>query len=71
MTLRRTIIIMAWNNEEEDEEEIDGDELRRQITASLNYLMEEGMVVQVGDKYRLKTEEEIAQELEDINNDNN
>jgi hypothetical protein len=62
---------MAWNNEEEDEEEIDGDELRRQITASLNYLMEEGMVVQVGDKYRLKTEEEIAQELEDINNDNN
>ena len=71
MTLRRTIIIMAWNNEEEDEEEIDGDELRRQITASLNYLMKEGMVVQVGDKYRLKTEEEIAQELEDIENDNN
>ena len=62
---------MAWNNEEEDEEEIDGDELRRQITASLNYLMKEGMVVQVGDKYRLKTEEEIAQELEDIENDNN
>jgi uncharacterized Fe-S cluster-containing radical SAM superfamily protein len=66
------IIIMGWNNEEnEDEDELDPDELRRQVSASLNYLIKEGMVVKIGDRYRLKTQEELRKELEDIENDNN
>lgn len=68
----RMIIIMGWNNEEnEDEDELDPDELRRQVSASLNYLIKEGMVVKIGDRYRLKTQEELRKELEDIENDNN
>jgi len=62
----------TWNDEDEDEEEdedeIDDEELRRQIVASLEYLIAEGMVVQVGDRYRLKTKKEIRKELKDIEN---
>ena len=61
----------TWNDDDdddddEDEDDIDQDELRDQIVASLQYLMAEGMVVQVGDRYRLKTKKEIRKELKDI-----
>ena len=41
-------------------------ELLEQVKRSLEYLIDEGIVVQEEDKYRLKTEAEIAQELKEI-----
>ena len=55
-----------WGEDEEDEENLDEDELKRQIVASLQYLIAEGMVVQEGDRYRLKTKKEINKELKAI-----
>jgi hypothetical protein len=55
---------------DEDEErmisELTPEELTHLIQHSLRYLVTEGVVVQSGDRYRLKTEEEIEQELRDI-----
>lgn len=36
------------------------------IQDHLNYLLEEGVVVKMGDKYRLKTKKEIEKELQII-----
>lgn len=38
------------------------------IQHELDYLLAEGVVVKMGDKYRLKTEQEIKQEIENIYN---
>jgi predicted transcriptional regulator len=54
-------------NQEEDE--LTADEIRNAVIHSLNYLMEEGMIVKEDEKYRLKTQEEIDKEIKDILND--
>ncbi len=36
---------------------------RQKVKQALEYLIAEGFVVKVGNKYRLKTEEEIAKEI--------
>lgn len=36
------------------------------IQNHLNYLLQEGVVKKVGDKYRLKSDQEIQKELQDI-----
>ena len=55
-------------NLDNDEEEISEKELRNAIIHALNYLMEEGMIVKENDKYRLKTQEEVDKEIENILN---
>ena len=40
------------------------------VKQSLQYLLDEGVIVKVGDKYRLKTKREIKKELNDILNHN-
>jgi hypothetical protein len=37
-----------------------------EMMQSLQYLIDEGFVVQIGDRYRLKTQEELEQELKDL-----
>lgn len=60
-----------FEDEEDDDEVLDiaPAELVEAIKNSLAYLVAEGLVVQKGDRYRLKTEEEIEQELRDIENE--
>jgi len=41
-------------------------ELKEAIQLSLKYLIEEGVVLKEGKKYRLKTKKEIKKELNDI-----
>lgn len=36
---------------------------RQEVKKALDYLIAEGFVVKVGNKYRLKTEEEISKEI--------
>jgi hypothetical protein len=43
-------------------------ETREMVKTALNYLIAEGVVVKKGNKYRMKTKKEIAQELKDIEN---
>jgi ABC-type amino acid transport substrate-binding protein len=43
-------------------------ELKQQVRYALKYLLEEGVAVKIGNKYRLKTQKEIAKELTDIKN---
>jgi hypothetical protein len=38
------------------------------IQKELDYLLAEGVVVKVGDKYRMKTKKEIQQEIENTYN---
>jgi len=38
------------------------------VKQSLQYLLDEGVIVKVGNKYRLKTKREIKRELNDILN---
>ncbi len=38
------------------------------IQKHMDYLLEEGVVVKTGDKYRLKTEKEIQKEIQNIFN---
>lgn len=38
-------------------------EIEEQVKVALQYLMDEGLVVQEGIYYRMKTDEEIAEEL--------
>lgn len=38
------------------------------VQKELNYLETEGVVVKIGDKYRMKTPKEIQKELQDIFN---
>ena len=38
-------------------------QIEAQVKKSLKYLMDEGVVVQEGEYYRLKTQEEIDEEL--------
>jgi hypothetical protein len=45
--------------------------LERSIRSGLKYLIAEGIVVQVGDRYRLKTEKEMAEEILAIEQGNN
>lgn len=47
---------------------MDEQQLEEQVKVALQYLMDEGLVVQEGIYYRMKTEEEIAEELEAILN---
>lgn len=42
---------------------MESSKLEAQVKRSLQYLMDEGIVIQEGELYRLKTEEEIAEEL--------
>jgi predicted transcriptional regulator len=56
-------------NLDNDEEEISEKELRNAIVHALNYLTEEGMIVEENKKYRLKTQEEVDKEINDILND--
>ena len=62
----------SWEDPQTDEEEIfmnlTREELEEQVRHSLEYLVTEGVVIQHGNSYRLKSEEEIEQELEDIEN---
>jgi predicted transcriptional regulator len=51
-----------------DEDEPTRDEVRKAVISSLNYLMEEGVIVEENKKYRLKTQEEINKEISDIFN---
>jgi predicted transcriptional regulator len=56
-------------NLDNNEEEISEKELRNAIVHALNYLTEEGMIVEENKKYRLKTQEEVDKEISDILND--
>lgn len=38
-------------------------EIEKQVKVALKYLMDEGLVVQEGEYYRMKTDEEVAEEL--------
>jgi len=55
-------------NLDNDEEEISEKELRNAIVHALNYLTEEGMIVEENKKYRLKTQDEVNKEISDILN---
>jgi isocitrate dehydrogenase len=43
-------------------------ETRRLVKNALDYLIAEGVVVKIGNKYRMKTKKEIARELKAIEN---
>lgn len=60
------------NNGEYDFEDtlFDG-EVEKAVKHSIKYLLEEGVIVKVGNKYRLKTKKEINKELNDILNSDN
>jgi hypothetical protein len=60
-----------WAEDDDDDglTELSREELELQIKHSLDYLVAEGIVVKRGEYYRLKTEEEIEQELRDIENE--
>jgi hypothetical protein len=47
---------------------MDEQQIEEQVKIALQYLMDEGVVVQEGTYYRMKTEEEIAEELDAILN---
>ena len=51
------------------EDDLTEDELRNTVIHSLNYLMEEGIIVKEYDKYRLKTQKEVDKEISNILND--
>jgi phage antirepressor YoqD-like protein len=46
-------------------------EVEKAVRQSIKYLLEEGVIIKVGSKYRLKTKKEINKELEDILNSEN
>ena len=54
------------NNEYEYDDEIFGEELEEIVKHSLKYLLDEGVIVKVNDKFRIKTQKEIDQELQSI-----
>ena len=54
------------NNEYEYEDNIYGEELEEVVKHSLKYLLDEGIVVKTGNKFRLKTQKEIDQDLQSI-----
>ena len=55
---------------EEDELNITPEELAEQLRRSLNYLLAEGVIVELPDgRFHLKTQEEISAELEKIKNE--
>ena len=49
-----------------DYDEIYGDELEEVVKHSLKYLLDEGIIIKIDDKFRLKTEKEINQDLKNI-----
>jgi hypothetical protein len=55
---------MAWENfadlSEQDRETV--------IQNHMDYLLKEGVVIKIGDKYRLKTDKEIQNEIQNIFN---
>jgi hypothetical protein len=53
---------MSWENFAD----LSLEEREEMIQSHLNYLLEEGVVKKMGDKYRLKTDKEIQKELQDI-----
>jgi hypothetical protein len=55
---------MAWVNFNDLPEA----EKEKIIQKEMDYLLAEGVVVKMGDKYRMKTEKEIQQEIESIYN---
>jgi hypothetical protein len=58
------------NSHDNYDDEISPEELRAQLVNSLEYLIAEGLVVEVGGNYRLKTKKEIRKELRDIEDGN-
>jgi hypothetical protein len=56
------------NNEYDFNDELFGEELETMVKHSIDYLLKEGIIVQVGDKFRLKTKKEIKKELDSILN---
>jgi hypothetical protein len=58
------------NNNDDCDGELGEDELKAQIVRSLEYLIAEGMVVEINGNYRLKTKKEIRKELRNIEDGN-
>jgi len=56
------------NDEYEWNDNLFDHEVEAAVKQSLQYLLDEGVIVKVKDKYRLKTKKEINKELEDILN---
>jgi len=56
------------NNEYDFNDGLFDEELETMIKHSIDYLLKEGIIVQVGDKFRLKTKKEIKKELDSILN---
>jgi hypothetical protein len=56
------------NDEYEWDDTLFDHEVEAAVKQSLQYLLDEGVIVKVKDKYRLKTKKEINKELEDILN---
>jgi triphosphoribosyl-dephospho-CoA synthetase len=42
------------------------EDLEKEVQKCLDYMMSEGFVVKIGSKYRIKTQQEIQQEVEQI-----
>jgi predicted transcriptional regulator len=53
---------------QEDDEATD-EEIRKAVVQSIKYLMEEGLIVEENKRYRIKTQEEVNKEINDILND--
>ena len=49
-----------------EQDEVSEEELSEAILNSLKYLLNEGIIVREDDVYRLKTQEEIDKEINDI-----
>jgi len=52
----------------DEEDELTDDEVRDAIVNSISYLMNEGIIVEENKKYRIKTQEEVNKEIQDILN---
>jgi len=50
------------------EEHLFNEEVETHVKKSLQYLLDEGVIVKINDKYRLKTKKEIDKELQNILN---
>jgi hypothetical protein len=58
------------DNEYDWEDTLFEQDVEGAVKQSLQYLLDEGVIVKIGDKYRLKTKREIKKELNDILNHN-
>jgi len=55
---------MSWQNFED----LSSEDQVKVVQKELDYLEAEGVVVKIGDKYRMKTPQEIKKEIQDIFN---